>query len=228
MNRAIWWMSMFSLLPLAVAHAQPAAPGTNPPTNSSVPAVPVRAPVAPLPFLITRLDPAMDLLLAPEAELNTIVTIPNLASEGPQWRDGKLWFSDQRSGRIYAVSIDGSYSVVMENAGGPIDPKVRVLQGPNGEITAKDGGALIARQGLRDIGHLDRNGVMSAVISDLKARGSIARTTWFIAPTEHCGLRIRLSACPASAHRTSTLLHRRPSNCLTTPYSDTRAENLHR
>jgi hypothetical protein len=47
-----------------------------------------------MPFMIVRLDPALDALLGPDARLDTNVIISGLNSEGPMWRDGS--FANQR------------------------------------------------------------------------------------------------------------------------------------
>lgn len=174
-------LSIF-LIPLAVSAQQvpgdvPAPGGTAPTAGRGSPGGPAggsfgggRAPQPPLPFLIKRFDPALDSLIAADAKLDAIVTIPNLSAEGPMWRDGKLWFSDQRGGNIYAVAMDGKLTVIAENAGGPIDPAVRVNQGPNGEVTDKDGTVLVCRQGLRDIGRLGKDGTFSVVLAEFEGK----------------------------------------------------------
>jgi hypothetical protein len=77
----------------APAPARPGAPG-----QAGGPGAPggERGPQPPLPFMIIRFDPSFDEIIAPDVKLDTIVTIPGLESEGPMWREGKLWFSDQR------------------------------------------------------------------------------------------------------------------------------------
>jgi sugar lactone lactonase YvrE len=39
--------------------------------------------------------------------------------EGPRWHDGRLWFSDLYSDRVYAVSLSGNAEVIAEVAGHP-------------------------------------------------------------------------------------------------------------
>jgi sugar lactone lactonase YvrE len=39
--------------------------------------------------------------------------------EGPRWHDGRLWFSDQHTGRVVAVTIEGAAETVVEVPNGP-------------------------------------------------------------------------------------------------------------
>lgn len=121
-------------------------------------AQPPAAPPPPRPMAIVRLDPAFDRLVAPDAKVETLATIPDLVSEGPLWRKGKLQVSDQHNGVLYAVGLDGRYGVIARDAGGPIDPALRVDQGPNGQANWRGGTLLVARLALRDIGIMGRDG----------------------------------------------------------------------
>src|SRR5580658_7056736 len=109
---------------------------------------------APVPFMITRLDPEFDALLAPDVKLETIVTIPKSSGEGPMWREGKLWFADQSGGNLYTVTPDGKTTVIQELAGGPINPDWHFSQGPNASVTDKDDTILFCRQSIRDIARI--------------------------------------------------------------------------
>jgi sugar lactone lactonase YvrE len=39
--------------------------------------------------------------------------------EGPRWHDGRLWFSDQHTGRVVALSVDGMAETIVEVPNGP-------------------------------------------------------------------------------------------------------------
>lgn len=170
MKKTFYLAVALVLLPLT-ASSQPAPSPAAPSAQSANPAPAGGRGQRPvLPFEITRLDPALDGILAPDTKLDTIATIPGLSGEGPMWRNGKLWVSDQRGGNIYAVGLDGSVSVIAEKAGGPIDPSLRVNQGPNGEVSDKDGTVLICRQGLRDIGRLNKDGTFSNFLSGYQGK----------------------------------------------------------
>jgi gluconolactonase len=122
---------------------------------------------APQPFMIIRLDPALDSVIAPDAKPDTIATIPGIGGEGPMWREGKLWVSDQHAGgSIYAVTMDGKATVMAENAGGPNETNGRGNRGPNGEVTDKDGSVIFCRQAFRDLGRLNADGTVSVFLAN--------------------------------------------------------------
>jgi gluconolactonase len=111
-----------------------------------------------LPFMIHRFDSALDAIVDPNSELETILTLPGLSGEGPVWREGRLWFSDQRGGNIYAINPGGKASVIAEMAGGQINPQYNFNQGPNALVMDKDGTMLVCRQAIRDIGRMKADG----------------------------------------------------------------------
>jgi gluconolactonase len=125
---------------------------------------------APLPFEITRLDPAFDQLVAADAKWDTVATIPGLSGEGPMWREGKLWFADQKGGNLYTVTADGKVSVFKEMAGGPINPEWSFNQGPNASVTDKDGTILFCRQAYRDIARINKDGTITPVIDRFEGK----------------------------------------------------------
>ena len=114
----------------------------------------------PLPFMILKFDPGLDAVISSDAKLETVVTIPGVNGEGPVWREGRLWFSDQRGGNIYAVTPDGKATVIAEMAGGPINPAFNFSQGPNALAMDKDGSMLVCRQAIRDIGRMKADGTI--------------------------------------------------------------------
>ena len=150
--------ALLLLASVSVAGAQDAPPKAPP------------GAMAPRPFEIVRLDPALDAILAPGTKLDTVATIPGLNSEGPLWRQGRLWVSDQRGGNLYAIAMDGTFTVLAEQAGGPIDPAIRVNQGPNGQIVDRDGSTIIMRQGLRDVGRRAKDGTFSVFLRDYQGK----------------------------------------------------------
>jgi gluconolactonase len=155
----------FALLFLALAGAQQQPAGPQGASGGG------RAQqTAPVPFEITRLDPALDDLLAPDAKWDTIATIPGLSGEGPMWREGKLWFADQKGGNLYAVTADGKLSVIQAMAGGPINPAWSFNQGPNASVTDKDGTVLFCRQAYRDIARVNADGTIAPVIRKFEGK----------------------------------------------------------
>src|SRR5579862_8670802 len=116
----------------------------------------------PQPFMIIRFDPGLDAVIASDVKPDTIATVPGIGGEGPMWREGKLWVSDQKAGgSIYTVTPDGKATVVLENAGGPNDPNGRGNRGPNGQVTDKDGSVIFCRQAFRDLGRVKADGTVS-------------------------------------------------------------------
>ncbi len=144
-----------SLLSSAPVFAQ------TPPAGPPAP----RPPDPPQPFMITRLDPGLDAIIGPDVKLETIATIAGMGAEGPMWRGGKLWVSDQKGGGLYAIAPDGVVTTLGQQVGGPIDPNQRFSQGPNGLVVDKDGTVLVMRQALRDIGRLNKDGTFSSFLS---------------------------------------------------------------
>jgi gluconolactonase len=155
------------LLTLAWAQQPPGGAAGRGPGGGSGGA---RGQQAPLPFLITRMEPEFDTLIDPDVKLETIVTIPKNSGEGPMWREGKLWFADQTGGNLYTVTTDGKLTVIRELAGGPINPDWHFNQGPNASVTEKDGTVLFCRQSIRDIARVNAGGTITPVIEKFEGK----------------------------------------------------------
>lgn len=140
------------------ARAQPAEPQTLRPRSPSGVEFAVR------PFQVISLDPAFDRLVPPGTQLDTVALLPAVVTEGPMWRRGELWVSDQVGG-AFAVSPKGTWRIAVAKDAWPINLQNRWPQGPNGQAPWKDGGVLIARQGLRDIGLLAKDGKWSSFVA---------------------------------------------------------------
>src|SRR5579871_6717559 len=98
----------FTLLP---AMAQPPMPPAAPasPSNSAVPAAPAMS--------ISRLDPALDAVIAPDAQIERVATGFTF-TEGPLWRKGRLWFADVRANKLRAMTADGKVELLSDNPSG--------------------------------------------------------------------------------------------------------------
>jgi gluconolactonase len=145
---------------------------------------------APLPFKIVVTDPSLNSLLDAAQKLDSLQT-PAVNGEGPMWREGKLWFSDQWAGPVYSVTLDGKTAVIVENgSGGTIRPEWGFNQGPNAMVPYRDGAVLIIRQVSRDIATF-KDGKLTPLVSSfeghqlncpndmvLSSRGSL----WFTDP----------------------------------------------
>lgn len=87
-----------------------------------IPAQARQQPQGDVPFKIVKLDPALDLIVSPDAKLETLGDRFGLA-EGPVWvparngQDGYLLFSDIAANLIYRWSADRGLSVFLEKAG---------------------------------------------------------------------------------------------------------------
>jgi gluconolactonase len=103
---------------------------------------------------ITRLDPALDAVVAPGTRIEVVATGFKF-TEGPMWREGRLWFSDLSDDKVIAVSPAGKVKTLIEHAGGlnPFPPGS--FLGSNAMVTDKDGSVLLVQQGGRKIVRLD-------------------------------------------------------------------------
>src|SRR5262245_43533776 len=105
MQRSLLGFGLAMCLGVSVASAQGAAAGT-----------------APKPFSITRADPALDALIAPDAKLKTVAS-------GFGFADTPLWIRGQKGAEgflvavsiidnvVYKVASNGKVSVFLDKAG---------------------------------------------------------------------------------------------------------------
>lgn len=103
---------------------------------------------------VERLDPALDTVIAPGTVIEKIATGFKF-TEGPMWRDGRLWFSDLVGNKLVAVSPDGKVEVLMDKSGGLDNPPEGSFKGSNALVTAADGSVLMNQHGARRIVKLD-------------------------------------------------------------------------
>jgi gluconolactonase len=103
---------------------------------------------------VKRMDPALDALIAPGTPVERVATGFKF-TEGPMWRQQRLWFSDLRDDKVFAVARDGKVERLIEHAGGldPFPPNSYL--GSNAMVTDKDGAVLLVQQGGRKIVRLD-------------------------------------------------------------------------
>ncbi len=103
---------------------------------------------------IERLDPALDALIAPDAQVERVATGFGF-TEGPMWHQGRLWFSDVTGDKLRAVSPSGTVEELIANSGGLPNPPPGANIGSNGLAPDKDGSALMAQMGARRIVRVD-------------------------------------------------------------------------
>jgi gluconolactonase len=117
--------------------------------------LPVRADDTPAASMrIVRLDPALDAVIAPGTRIERVATGFQF-TEGPMWREGRLWFSDLRDDKMLAVTPDGKIEVLIAHAGGLKNMPPGSYLGSNAMATDKDGSVLLVQQGGRKIVRLD-------------------------------------------------------------------------
>lgn len=141
-----------------------------PQAPAPVQGAPLFEPAALRPFQIISMDPAFESLIAPDARLETITTIPQLRGEGLLWRAGKLQLSEMRTGQVIEVTLDGARRVLAENAGGLMSDDVPTLQGPNGQVNWQDGAVLLCRHGARDVAVMHRDGTIESFIANYQGK----------------------------------------------------------
>ena len=103
---------------------------------------------------ITRLNSGIDSLIAPNATIDKVAS-GFVFTEGPMWREGRLWFSDLAGNKMYAVSPAGKVDVLIDQSGGLTTPPPGSFSGSNAMVTDKDGSVLMLQHGGRRIVRLD-------------------------------------------------------------------------
>ncbi|MBW8748220.1 MAG: SMP-30/gluconolactonase/LRE family protein, partial [Acidobacteria bacterium] len=106
---------------------------------------------------IVRFDPGLDAVIAPGTKIEKVAS-GFVFAEGPMWRSGRLWFSDVKGNKMYALTPDGKSVVLMDHSGG-VD-NVRPdggFKGSNGIAPAKDGSVLVTQHAARRILRLDEH-----------------------------------------------------------------------
>ena len=103
---------------------------------------------------VERFDPALDQLIAPGTKIERVATGFTF-TEGPLWHKGRLWFSDVRGDKLRALSRDGRVKVLIDKAGGAVNPPPGANMGPNAMVPAPDGTVLLVQMGARRISRID-------------------------------------------------------------------------
>ena len=103
---------------------------------------------------IERDSPALDAVIAPDAQLEKVAT-GFIWTEGPMWHKGALWFSDLSGNKTYSLTPDGKLNVLIEKAGGLPSFPAGSYGGPNAMVADKDGTVLMMQHGMRRIVRLD-------------------------------------------------------------------------
>jgi gluconolactonase len=118
---------------------------------------------------IVRLDPSLDAVIAPGAQIERVATGFHF-TEGPMWRHGHLWFSDLVGNKMLAVAPDGTVRVLIDHSGGLDNPPPGSYTGSNAMVTTPDGTVLMIQQGGRRIVRLDSNLKMSPFLDSFEGK----------------------------------------------------------
>jgi gluconolactonase len=94
---------------------------------------------------IVRLDPALDALLSTTSPIQKVAT-GFVYTEGPMWREGRLWFSDEEGDRVEDVTPDGKVNVLVDYTRPPLAAPAGRKTGPNAMATAPDGSVVMMQQ----------------------------------------------------------------------------------
>jgi len=136
-----------------------------PPIAAAQAAVPTLAPDA----SIERLDPGLDAVIAPGTKIERVAT-GFIFTEGPMWRQGRLWFSDVQKDQLSAVTPAGKITVLLANSGGLPNPPAGANIGSNAMVTDKDGSVLLTQMGARRIVRLDAQNRVHPFLSDYQGK----------------------------------------------------------
>jgi gluconolactonase len=148
MRRSSVWFCLAAILLLPTGCKQSAAPATTD-TKPATPAVAQGV-------SILRNDPALDSVIAPDTIVEKVASGFQF-TEGPMWREGRLWVSDLVGNKMYAVSPDGKVELLIDHSGGLDNVAPKSFKGSNAMVTDKDGSVLMCQHGLRRIVRLDKD-----------------------------------------------------------------------
>ncbi len=116
---------------------------------------------------IARLDPALDNLVSPGAAPVKLAGGYKF-TEGPMWREGRLWFVDVVGDTINAVDPDGKTEVLVDHAGGFPNKPPESYNGPNAMVPDKDGTVIMAQQGGRKVVRITRERKLVPFLNDFE------------------------------------------------------------
>ena len=150
------------------------------------------------PFRIERLDPALDAIISPNAQIETLATGFAL-TEGPVWvqegQRGYLLFSDNAGNVIYKWERGKALSVFLEKSGftGTDNSKVGaqtiagrvaiLLIGSNGLALDPQGRLVVTAMNDRTVYRLEKDGMRTILADRYEGSASTAPTTSSSSPT---------------------------------------------
>jgi gluconolactonase len=118
---------------------------------------------------IKKLDPALDSVIAPGTRIEKVAG-GFIFTEGPMWRDGKLWFSDVRGDKVRTLTPDGKVTVILSDSGGMKNAPPGGNFGSNAMVTDKDGSILLTRMAIGTIERMDDKGDLKPFLSKYQGK----------------------------------------------------------
>ncbi len=133
-------------------------------------AVPALAQGAKAPPHVEKFDPALDAVIAPGTKIEKVAT-GFIFTEGPMWRDGKLWFSDVRGDKVRTFDPkSGKVTVILSDSGGVRNAPPTANSGSNAMVTDKDGSILLCRMAIGTIERMDDKGNLTPFLSKYEGK----------------------------------------------------------
>jgi gluconolactonase len=120
-------------------------------------------------LMIKKLDPALDSVIAPGTKIEKVAG-GFIFTEGPMWRDGKLWFSDVRGDKVRTLTPDGKVTVILSDSGGMKNAPPSGNFGSNAMVTDKDGSILLTRMAIGTIERMDDKGNLKPFLSKYQGK----------------------------------------------------------
>jgi gluconolactonase len=119
---------------------------------------------------VEKLDPALDAVIAPGTKIEKVAT-GFIFTEGPMWKDGKLWFSDVRGDKVRTFDPkSGKVTVILSDSGGVKNAPPTANFGSNAMITDKDGSILLTRMAIGTIERMDDKGNLKPFLSKYEGK----------------------------------------------------------
>jgi gluconolactonase len=128
-----------------------------------------QAMMAAAPLRVVRMDPGLDTVIAPGTQVAKVAG-GFVFTEGPMWKEGKLWFSDVRGDKVRTVTPDGKVTVILNDSGGIKNAPVTANLGSNAMVTDKDGSILLIRMGIGTIERMDDKGNLKPFLSKYEGK----------------------------------------------------------
>jgi len=119
---------------------------------------------------ITRVAPELDAVIAPGTKIEKAAT-GFLFTEGPMWREGKLWFSDVKGDKVRTYDPKtGKVAVILKDSGGIKNASPDYFLGSNAMVTDKDGSILLTRMAIGTIERMDDKGHLKPFLSKYEGK----------------------------------------------------------